>query len=106
MFKYHGNSGPCPLTPTSEMEALSNDLYDYFVLGGGHSCDDTSIAIIAAHAPAPAVRDADVDRLVKAAEIVAGWEHVMNPGAWVELRAAIARVKGKRAALAAKGGTK
>ena len=43
------------------MKAAAADLYDYFVMGGGHSGDDTAIAIIAAHAPAPAVRDAAVD---------------------------------------------
>jgi hypothetical protein len=79
------------------MKAAAADLYDYFVMGGGHSGDDTAIAIIAAHAPVPAVRDADVEELVKAAE---DFEEVVNRNwectEWDNLRAALARVKGTK----------
>ena len=55
-------SQPAP-EPTVQpwMEALSDDLYDYFVMGGGQPGDQSAIDAISRHAPdVPAVRDAAV----------------------------------------------
>ena len=80
------------------MEALSDDLYDYFVMGGGQPGDQSAIDAISRHAPdVPAVRDAAVEELVRMAENAEMWlQNSIPVGGMPMLHAAIARVKGTK----------